>query len=334
MVVSPLTFNPFLSNVESEEHGHFCGQSDLNVTVNVTKTELPFGELHKSQIWMPHVVIGILMAVIAYCCVILECRRIKLGRKDNVDKRQQETLSLKNDEEEAKESESKCYRITFIMLSCSLIAIFWGYVCSYLQFWVTFVMFSKLNISKSKAVMMMTAISLSMAIGGFVGLLASMRIRPMRMLAMLNVFLVVADSILLLGVDRSELLLWIGGVMCSFVFGNYYVSVYNLLQERVGITNLIGCMFTVSAYLLTAFGLPVLLANFIECTPIVFLYYTSSSIAASILLFLALYFTSCGQKRRKVEQNEPEASEVKETPKRIYRRKYSSRRMSVAGVAL
>ncbi|RWS24775.1 sodium-dependent glucose transporter 1-like protein [Leptotrombidium deliense] len=292
MVVSPLLFSPFLSNVESEEHDLVCGESHVNKTANVTQEVAPFGKLHKSQIWMPHFFIGVMMAIIGSCCVILECRRIKYEEKNNVDDHNHETISLKVDHEATKIQEeqntpySKPCRLLFIILCCLLCAIFWN-----------------LHISKSKAVMMMTAISSSMAIGCLAGLLASMRIRPMAMLAILTFFLVIGNSILFFAASELELLAWIGGVTCSFVFGNYFVSVYNLLQEKAGMSNRIGSLFTVSAYILTAIGLPVLLANFIECTPIVFLYYTSSSITASIILYIIIAIICWGRKFKRVSND-------------------------------
>ncbi|RWS08259.1 sodium-dependent glucose transporter 1-like protein [Dinothrombium tinctorium] len=322
-VVSPLLFKPFLLPAQTPQHIEYCG-NHLNVTS--TNSTVEKGEEKTSRIWIPHASISVTMVVISLLVVILECYRLKKDKKKVSEKRDEEEGERVRTES-TNESTNKGFKfkeIFFTTICCLVIAVFWAFVCSFLQFWVPFVIYSESNVSYQTTAFMMSAFSLATAIGGFVGLLASITVPPFKMLTVLMAIIIVGHLVLLIGSSHSEAVLWVGGLLQTLCFGNFYVSVYNLLQETAGINNLKASLYTMSAYLLTAIGVPILIANFIECTPSIFLHYNSFSIVVVTVLLAIIGAALCTQKREVVE----------ERPKGKFQRKYSSRRVSVAGVAL
>ncbi|RWS24466.1 sodium-dependent glucose transporter 1-like protein [Leptotrombidium deliense] len=321
-VLTPLIFNPFLSNVESEEHSEDCipvNNKSIEFA-NVTVNPKPFGDLHISEIWIPHLVIGIFMVINGILCAILELKRIRVEETIEVkeeNERKEEKVSLKQKDEQKISKhkvplqQSKYYRITFVVIMCILITIYWGFASSFFQFWITFVMFLNVNISKSRAVLMLSAFSFSNVFGNFIAMLVAIKVKSMPMLLSLNILLLTSCVICIIGANGSELMLWIGA--------------YNLLEEKVGVTNFIGSVFATSSVSLNAIGLPIIIANFIECYPTIFLHYTTISVTVVFVLLIVFY----GKEDVKQETLQ-EDDEIKALPQEIYMRKYSVRRVSVA----
>ncbi|RWS24252.1 Sodium-dependent glucose transporter-like protein 1 [Leptotrombidium deliense] len=344
MVITPLVFNSFLSNVESDAHDDQCLSSENETAVdivNATSNQKPFGELHTSEIWIPHLVIGIFMVINGILCIILELQRLNV-EKNETDKKnecEEENVSLKqthvekSHENKVQAQHSKLYRVSFVTVMCILIATYWGFASSFVQFWITFVMFLDMNISKNRAVMMLSAFSFAAVVGNFIAMLIATKVKSMPMLIAVNILTIVSVVICIFGANGSETLLWVGCIMCSLCSSNYYSSAYNLLEEKVGVTNLIGSLYAIAAASLNAIGLPILIANFIECSPSIFLYFTTISISVVFLLLLVLFVLSYGKEDLRQETKD-ESDEIKEKSSEVYIRKYSMRRVSVGGIAL
>ncbi|RWS00441.1 sodium-dependent glucose transporter 1-like protein [Dinothrombium tinctorium] len=88
-----------------------------------------------------------------------------------------------------------------------------------------------------------------------------------------------------------------------------------------GASNLLGSLYIFAAYAFTAFGVPILISNYIECFPNVFIYYNSASVAFLTLLLALIQLIDF------LDHTESEA-------KSLSQMKLDTKRVSMAGLTL
>ncbi|RWS21568.1 sodium-dependent glucose transporter 1-like protein, partial [Leptotrombidium deliense] len=259
-VITPLFISPFLSQSEVDADASCTEGSNITSTTNVTMhsnlTAIEVAEKQPSRIWLPFAILAAFMFLGAYITVMFECYKIK------DEKRKKNSIACEENTEEKvvpKQEVPMSYKVPFLIICCLMTGIFWGFIGIFFQFWIIFVVFSDLRLTKAKGATMISVFSFAIAGGSFLSLIASIKFKPLVMMGVLQTVLIIGNC-LLVSSSGPEIIWWIGGFLVALVSGGHYSFIYNLAQEKVGITDVVGSMLIVSAYLIPATGFPILIA--------------------------------------------------------------------------
>ncbi|RWS26088.1 sodium-dependent glucose transporter 1-like protein [Leptotrombidium deliense] len=303
--VVPLMLVPFLSskhdNLNCKYNATDCNSTVTeNATMNTFNQTAEDAELikefndfeHQTQIWIPYSLLGVSLIISGLVALIFGVKQMLRNRSRKTpiaeEKNTETTVELiKHNDSDKTE---KYYKIACVILGCLLLFIFYGFSDTTWQYWVTFVMFSDLKLSKKSGVFMLSAMNVSFAITNFLGIFIAAKVKPFKILIVLTSLLATGNIIHLLFANSSLTMLWIGAIVETIGFGCIYATVFNYLQRRVGITNTIGSFLVFAAWFANAMGYSVLIGHYIERYPMTLIYTNLMSIAVIFLCLMGLLY--------------------------------------------
>ncbi|RWS22236.1 sodium-dependent glucose transporter 1-like protein [Leptotrombidium deliense] len=300
--IVPLIMVPFLStkyeNFECAFNSTACN-STITITATTSNIFNQTTEPSKmfnmnavqpeTRIWIPYLLLGvslIVLASIALLFVYIQFMRNRSNQKLHLE----EENVMNNGQLKEQAKTEKYYKIACVVLGSILSFIFGGIVDSTSQYWVTFVMFTDLKLSKQYGVFMLSALSISLIASNLVGILVATKVNAFTFLVLLTSFAATGNIILLIFANSSLIMLWVGAITEKIGYSCVYMSVFNYLEQSVGITNTIGSLLVFANWFANSIGYCALIGQYIEQYPMSLIYSNLINIFVVILCLISLFY--------------------------------------------
>ncbi|RWS27508.1 sodium-dependent glucose transporter 1-like protein [Leptotrombidium deliense] len=240
--------------------------------------------LSESHIWIPYTLVGVFIIIaglMALSTPLLLCfskRKAVKRMSVNSELEANETLIseklMQNDTKDHKDEEmiiekSNDEQFQFAMVCCIFFFVYYGLNDTTWQFWLTFVMNSRLQVSKSEGVFMISEMNVTVTIINFLGIIFAATVHPSKILAILTSLVAIGNVIHLFFANSSLVLLKIGALIEGAGFGCMYAAVFNYTQREVGLTNSICSALVLASYSASAVGYSAIIGRFIEKNPMI-----------------------------------------------------------------
>ncbi|RWS22638.1 sodium-dependent glucose transporter 1-like protein, partial [Leptotrombidium deliense] len=248
--IVPLIMVPFLSskneNIEpiSTNCDNYSNHTNITKTATKINQTIDVSELFKindvepeTRITIAYSLLGVSLITSASIALIFTVITFVKNRRTQTIDLLAESIKL-----EKQSDNEKYYKIAFVVVACLLLCIFCGFIDTTSQYWVTFVMVSGLKLSKQYGVFMLSAMNISFLSSNFIGIFIAAKVNTFKFLVVLTFLVAAGNMILLIFANSSLIMLWVGSVTEKIGFGCVYASVFNYLEQIVGVTNTIGSL--------------------------------------------------------------------------------------------
>ncbi|RWS24194.1 Sodium-dependent glucose transporter 1-like protein, partial [Leptotrombidium deliense] len=210
MIVAPLFVRPFLSHDEAFDDLDFADTVPLH-NQTVSNTTFVIEAHNPSRIWIPFTVIGLMMVSSSILASFLQCYSHKETKQSqNCEEKCNNENTIKNQE---KENEAEKQQEKVDIMKGIEEQIIRKYEISVTAICCLMVFFGNAMFSKSKGLIMFSALCGIMAITSFVSLLIAIKLKPIQMLLIYLSFLITGDIVLLSFGSHSEPFLWLGAIL-------------------------------------------------------------------------------------------------------------------------
>lgn len=292
MTLAPLIEEPFLSSE------HNVTESYDNATGQFTNGTLIREE---SRIVIPYS-IGSLISVLAAAIILVlhykvpytDPRRNMSAPKDVVPRPinnnsesfpTSSTAQLLDDENRDK---AKAYQMKIIVLGSLLLCFYTGLELSTFSFITEFAVVIALKLTKSKAAFLSSAMSGSYAVNRLFSIVVASKLRTKTMLYISFVMLSTGNILLLIFANTSEVMLWVAAVIIGLGHASVYPCLISFLEERINVTTAVCSVFMLCSSCTNIF-VPMVLGNYVESYPLVYVYINLFGLTACFLIFSVLY---------------------------------------------
>lgn len=289
IAVAPLITANFLSG-ESE-----CGKPSSNLTLESSHHHELTDEMileKRATIFIPYAIIGAIVTIGGTMLGSLYFYKRYIPPKErklpvSFDEQMPKQLSRMEKLELWKKSVPSFYIILIISLGSSMLFAYYGLEVTYFQFLAQFTTAVPLPIAGSMAANLEAATGAAYSIGGFIAIMASMRIHPQNMIYLNFVLMNIGIIMLNLFYQSNLTVFWLGNIFVGFGFSSCYATAYTFLEHQINVTNLIGSVFLFAGGLGTAI-FPMLLSK-ICSNPEFLIYLSYFAINFSLLLFILMH---------------------------------------------
>ena len=210
----------------------------------------------------------------------------ELVEKKLFDKEEESSEIKGEDDEPNRKSNAK--RIVLIGCVSAFLAFQMSCEVIYMQFSATYFQYIPLKLSAKMSAILMSSMASTFTIGRGVSVFVAMKLLPQQLIC-LHLAIVFAGLFLLFIGQTSLVMLWVGAVTLSYGLSPIICSTYCFLAQYLDVKNRIGTVLLFSAESLNMF-VPLILGNFIESEPQIFLCVLFLNIVFSSLVFALILF--------------------------------------------
>lgn len=198
----------------------------------------------------------------------------------------------------AYETEAKRYHWKLVAMGCVLLCCYTGLELSTFNFIPEFAVVIDLRLSKSKAAFLTSVMSGAFAANRFFSIIVASKIKPKKMLYMSFLMLLTGNSILLFFANTSEPMLWVGVILMGSGHSSVFPCIMSFLEQRVNVTTTV-CGFFMLASAVSSGILPIVVGNYVESFPLIYVYVNLFLLTACFTVFSCLWTVDRRFRRRR-----------------------------------
>ncbi|XP_065280529.1 sodium-dependent glucose transporter 1A-like [Dermacentor albipictus] len=282
-LLAPLIAEPFLST------GH--GGSPLNQTATNLSEHLSSNDTGYSPLESPtgtgesrvYYAFGIVSAFHLALVVAM----VALYLFDNADTKPRRGDGTPGCEKESPE-EVRFTRIVLALLS-AYVCVYVALECTTSQMLTAFAVKSDLHFTKSAAARVAAVYFFCFAASRLAAALVTIKMSPLQMLALSNVILFVAAAVLVVWGSSSGAVLWACSALTGIGQGPVYAAAVAWIVAYINISNMMMSVVLIAAGV-GALSPPLLVGQFLDHSPNLFLYVCFAAVLLCVVFFVAIYF--------------------------------------------
>ncbi|XP_075524954.1 sodium-dependent glucose transporter 1A-like isoform X1 [Dermacentor variabilis] len=282
-LLTPLIAEPFLST------GH--GGSSLNQTATNLSEHLSPNDTDYSPLEPPtgtdesrvYYAFGIVSAF----HLVLVVAMVALYLIDNADTKPPRGDGTPGCKKESPE-EVRFARIVLALLS-AYVCVYVALECTSSQMLTAFAVKSDLHFPKSAAARVAAVYFFCFAASRLAAALVTIKMSPLQMLALSNVIIFVAAAVLVVWGSSSGAVLWACSALTGIGQGPVYAAAVAWIVAYINISNMMMSVVLIAAGI-GALSPPLLVGQFLDHSPNLFLYVCFAAVLLCVVFFVAMYF--------------------------------------------
>ncbi|RWS10200.1 sodium-dependent glucose transporter 1-like protein [Dinothrombium tinctorium] len=290
--ISPLLARPFV----------FADDIKNNATIisNSSSVLIPASDL---KIIIPFAIAAAISALAGIVFLCAEMLNPYKSPQRSITRKNQLTEKIEAGEESSDEQQllsnqllPMSYYYIFVTCAALLFCIYLGIECNIGNFLPMYLRQLKLGITEKTALYISATFNAMYIVMRIISIILAFKLNTAVMLSFSFALLLASNIHMFLSSSTSVLSIWIHigfiGASCAWVYPGFYAFV----EERIDVTNPIGGLFTFSSSVITSVA-PLVVGNFIDNNPQVFVFWNLASIICVSILFLALLGTDVWKKK-------------------------------------
>ncbi|RWS16978.1 sodium-dependent glucose transporter 1-like protein [Dinothrombium tinctorium] len=287
LIISPLIVRPFLSSNQEIDVHEGVVMAEVEYSKNVSRYENMTNGIdpNSSRIWIPFGAMGASMIIVSAFAILFNSLVTKSqSNADNLSEKVQRKLSVGKPIEDSikgdainKEVEISCIALDKEAKYLRIYEILVVSVCFLLVFLLT----AKYLIFSQFWPVFVVFIDLKLS-----------KSQGVLMFATTSTFMTISTSLICIGM------------------GNFFATIFNMMTERVRVTNMIGSLYICAAYISSASGLPIIIGRYIKHFPMI-LVFSNLAIIILLLLLLCVLLQLDAFKRKYIKRRAYEPVELK-----------------------